>query len=403
MDTINVNSAEDVAEVIRWAAADEEALELVGGGTKRGLGHIATGDGAPHQLNLSALSGIALYEPEELVVSARPGTTVIALEQALATEGQRLAFEPPDWGPLYGQPIGASTIGGIVGCNLSGPRRLIAGAVRDHVLGLSCVSGRGEEFKCGGRVVKNVTGYDLCKVLTGSYGTLAAITEVTLRVVPAPARTSTVMVSDLDDAQGIAVLATALSGKSEISAAAHIPADVENGCEQSLTAMRLEGPGPSVEERLNMLGTSHPLEGLKMTILDDEESGQFWRETRNVVAFANNQNCTLWRLSVPPSQGPAVTARISQKVNARWFYDWGGGLIWLEVPEDLSDGGAVLIRDAVAEFGGHATLVRGAEQIKANCPIFQPQPSALSNLSNHIKKAFDPNGILNPNRMARDG
>ena len=401
-DSFNVETAEQVADVIRWAAGEEQPLELVSGGTKCGFGHTAAQDTAVRQVDLSGLSGITLYEPEELVVTVKSGTPLSDLEHALEANKQHLAFEPPDYGPLYGIPEGGATVGGIVSCNLSGPRRMVAGAVRDHVLGLSCVSGRGEDFKCGGRVVKNVTGYDLCKLLTGSYGTLAAMTEISLRVVPAPERTVTALVFGLEESSAVAAMGAALSSQIEVSAASHAPKGFENEHTQSVTALRLEGPGPSVDARLRMLGAVTPLSGQKKTILDDEASHKFWQRIRDVSVFTERPDVALWRLSSPPAQSAQVVEKISEKLDAHWFYDWGGGLIWLAPTEEPADGGAEVIRKALAEVGGHATLVRGADNVKSQVSVFHPQQLALASLTRQIKDAFDPRNILNPGRMGKD-
>ncbi len=209
--------AGEVQRIVAWAAGDSVPLEVIGGATKRRLGRPLK---TAHTLDLSGLSGISLYEPEELVLTAGPGTRLADIEAQLTANGQALAFEPPDFGPLLSAPAGAATIGGIVACNLAGPRRLKSGAVRDHVLGVHAVSGRGENFKTGGRVVKNVTGYDLCKVLTGSYGTLAAMTEVTVKVLPAAEAIRTVLITGLPDADAIRAMSVALNGSHEVSGAA---------------------------------------------------------------------------------------------------------------------------------------------------------------------------------------
>jgi glycolate oxidase FAD binding subunit len=182
MTTFTPATAEETLNIVRWAAGEETPLEIVGHGSKRGIGRPSQ---AEHVLDLSQLSGVTLYEPEELVLSARAGTPLAEIEALLERHNQQLAFEPMDYGPLLGGEPGRGTIGGVLGANLSGPRRIKAGAARDHVLGVNAVSGRGEAFKSGGRVVKNVTGYDLSKGLAGSWGTLAVVTDVTFKVLPA--------------------------------------------------------------------------------------------------------------------------------------------------------------------------------------------------------------------------
>jgi glycolate dehydrogenase FAD-binding subunit len=221
--TFRPESVEQVTEAVAWAAAEKTPLEVVGRGSKRDFGRpMQTG----HGLDLSALSGITLYEPEELVLSARAGTPMAEIEAALRDKNQQMAFEPADLAPLYGGALGAGSIGGTIACNLSGPRRIKAGASRDHILGFQAVSGRGEAYKSGGRVVKNVTGYDLSKLLAGSHGTLSVLTDVTIKVLPAPEKTRTVLLHGLDDAGAAVAMQRAMNSAHEVSAAAHLPAPV---------------------------------------------------------------------------------------------------------------------------------------------------------------------------------
>ena len=390
-----------VEEAIRWAAAEETPLEIGAGATKRGLGRPLQAD---ILLDLSALRGIGLYEADELVMSAGPATPVAEIEQLLATQNQQLAFEPADLGPIYGAARGTGTIGGAFACNLAGPRRIKAGAARDHFLGVLGVSGRGEAFKSGGRVVKNVTGYDLCKLLAGSHGTLAAMTEVTFKVMPAPDKIRTALVFGLDDKAAIAVLAAAARTAHELSGLAHLPAAVAAAsavgyvaeAAASVTALRVEGPGPSVayrcEKLRRMLAEQGPVEELH-----GRNSTLFWREVRDAAPFTGPETM-LWRLSVPPSAGAAVVRQILDRAPGRAFYDWAGGRIWLALElDEHGHGGAV--RRAVGESGGHATLLRAPDPVRAAVPVFEPQPAATAALTSRIKASFDPRRILNPGRM----
>ena len=391
---------EQVVEAVAWAAAESEPLEVLGRGSKRALGRPLQ---AAHSLDLSRLDGITLYEPEELVLSARAGTPLAAIEAALEEHRQMLAFEPADLGPLLGGEAGAASIGGVLACNLSGPRRIKAGAARDHFLGVEAASGRGELFKSGGRVVKNVTGYDLCKLLCGSYGTLAVMTDVTVKVLPRPEKTYTVLLFGLDDTQALAAMTRALGSPHEVSGAAHLPAAPVARSEVSyvaragaaVTALRLEGPGPSVEYRCAAL--RRELADLGATEeLHSHNSRAFWRELRDVRPFVGDRDHAVWRLSVAPSDGPGVVAAIGE---GEAFYDWGGGLIWLSVPLNGADAGAAKVRDAVAAAGGHATLVRAPLELRAAAAVFQPQDAASALLSQRVKDSFDPNRVLNPGRM----
>jgi glycolate oxidase FAD binding subunit len=256
--TFRPENADQVVEAVAWAAAEEAPLEVVSHGSKRGLGRPVR---AANGIDVSGLTGITLYEPEELVLSARAGTPLAEIEAALEAKRQQLAFEPADLGPLFGAAAGRGSIGGMLACNLSGPRRIKAGAARDHFLGVQAVSGRGEAFKSGGRVVKNVTGYDLCKLLAGSYGTLAVLTEVTVKVMPAPEKTRTVLLYGLDDNRALDAMVRALQSAHEVSAVAHLPASLAARSQVSyvaaaaaaVTAIRVEGPGPSVDYRCDAL------------------------------------------------------------------------------------------------------------------------------------------------------
>ena len=394
--------ADRVVDVVAWAAAEETPLEVVGGGSKRALGRAVQ---AAHVLDVSGLSGIEMYEPAELVMTARPGTPLAEVEAALAAEGQQLAFEPPDLGPLLGAPAGAATVGGVFACNLSGPRRIKAGAARDHFLGVSAVTGRGEAIKAGGRVVKNVTGYDLCKLFAGAYGTLAVMTELTFKVVPAPEESRTVLVFGLDDGAAGRAMTAALLSPHEPSAAAHLPRGIAArsgirhvaGADAAATAVRVEGPAPSAEHRARALRELLADFG-PMAALRGRESELLWREVADVAPFAGADGRVVWRLSVPPAAGPGVVARIAADADAEAYYDWGGGLVWLGLAAD-GDGGAALVRSAVAGASGHATLVRAEAGLRGAVEVFEPQAGPLAALSVRVKESFDPRRILNPGRM----
>jgi glycolate oxidase FAD binding subunit len=405
-ETFRPETGEQVAEVVAWAAAEEVPLEVLGLGSKRGFGRPVQ---ASHVLDLSGLAGITLYEPEELVLSARAGTPLAQIEAALAGNGQHLAFEPADLGPLLGGAPGVGSLGGMLACNLSGPRRIRAGAARDHFLGFHAVSGRGEAFKSGGRVVKNVTGYDLCKLLAGSYGTLAVMTEATVKVLPAAEKTRTVLHFGLDDEAARVAMSAALGSPHDLSGAAHLPATLAAGSEvgyvaeagaagHGVTALRVEGPGPSVEFRCRALREDLAGPGGQEE-LHGHNSGLFWRELRDVTPFARRPELPVWRVSVPPTAGPTVAARLAG--GCLHYYDWGGGLVWLAMP-DPAEPGEAAVRAAVAEAGGHATLVRASGDLRAGLPVFQPQDPAKAALSARVKESFDPNRVLNPGRIYAD-
>ncbi len=386
----------ELVDVVAAAAAGEEPLEIVAGGSKRGLGRPLQ---TPHTLDVAAFAGIRSYEPEELVLTAGAATPMAEIEAALDKAGQMLAFEPPDWRALLGSGEAPPTLGGALACNLAGPRRIKQGAARDHFLGFRGVSGRGEAFKAGGRVVKNVTGYDLCKLLAGSYGTLAVLTEVTLKVLPRAEDTRSILIRGLDDATAQRAMGAALNSAHEVSGAAHLPRG-ESGRDKPLTVLRLEGPEPSVAARATALTAELAAFGV-IEEARGAHSVRLWRGLRDVEPFAEFGDRAVWRVSTPPTSGPALATAIAQKFDARHFFDWGGGLVWLAVA-GAKDGGAAAIRAALNASGGHATLVRGAPALRAAVPVFQPQPPALAALTRRVKESFDPKRVLNRGRMYPD-
>lgn len=421
-DRFKPESVEQVAEVVSWAAAENTPLEILGRGSKAVLGRpIQT----QYSLDLSALSGITLYEPDELVLSARAGTPMTEIEAALAEQNQYLAFEPLDYAPLLNgaaRDDGPSgSLGGAVSCNLAGPRRIKSGAARDHFLGLKGVSGRGEIFQAGGRVVKNVTGYDLMKLHAGAYGTLSALTDITVKVLPAPEKTRSVLLFGLDDAQAVKAMTQAMGSSHEVSAAAHLPAGIAAGFDSghfpdgpsSVTAIRVEGPGPSVTHRCAAL--RRELAGqADSEELHSHNSASLWCYIRDVMPFAlsaediDGKPDAVWRISLPPAQGADYVARLKAALGdraglMRYYFDWSGGLIWLALPEQVEAGqegaGQQSVRDALAATGGHATLVRASAALRSRIAVFQPLDLGIDALSSRVKKSFDPHGIMNPGRM----
>ena len=455
-ESLAPTDADGLADAVRWAVAGEAPLEVIAGGSKQTLGRPVQ---SAATLSLAAFDGIVDYQPSELVLTAQAATPLATIEAALEAERQMLAFEPADYGPLLRASGGAdlrapggadlrapggadlrapggadlrapggadlrapggadlrapggadlrapggATLGGALACNLSGPRRIKAGAARDHFLGMHAVSGRGERFKAGGRVVKNVTGYDVCKLLAGSYGTLALMHEVTVKVLPAPERTRTVLVFGLEPAAALDALGAALGSAHEVSGAAHMPAEIAarsavsyvSGASAAVSAVRVEGFPASVEARCEalraLLGPFGAVEELH-----SKNSATLWREIRDVRAFADDSR-PLWRLSVPPASGAAAAARVAEAADVRALFDWGGGLLWLAV-DGAPDAGEVPVRAAAMAVGGHATLVRADAPTRAARAVFQPQTTGLAALTARIKRAFDPTGVLNPGRM----
>ncbi len=398
MTTFAPSTPEDVLAAVSWAVSEETPVEVVGHGSKRGIGRPLQTE---HTIDLSNLTGVTLYEPEELVLAARAGTPLADIEALLEANRQQLAFEPMDYGPLLGGEAGRGTIGGVLAANLSGPRRIKAGAARDHILGIHAVSGRGEAFKSGGRVVKNVTGYDLSKAMAGSWGTLAVVTDVTFKVLPAAETETTLVVRGLSEERAVFAMAAAMNSSAEVSAAAHLPESVTGRVAggalrgPASTLLRLEGVGPSVDYRKNSLKDLLRSLG-EIAELDREDSRALWREIRDCRPFAGTAK-PLWRVSMAPSRAHEMVMALRMQVAADAFYDWQGGLVWIAME---AEPGAELLRALVAAHGGgHATLVRADLPSRAALPVFQPQPPALAALSARLKEQFDPKGILNPGRM----
>jgi glycolate oxidase FAD binding subunit len=391
----------EFSRVLQEAVATQTSIELVGGGSKRQIGRPIQ---APATLSTRALRGVTLYEPSEMVMSARAGTSLAQIEAGLAERGQMLAFEPAELGPLVGAERDQATIAGVFATNISGSRRISAGAARDHLLGLRAVNGRGELFKTGGRVMKNVTGYDLCRGLSGSWGTLAVMCEVTFKALPIPEDTGTLVLLGLPDEIAVEVLCSAMGTPFEVSGAVHLqPAlvgrlwhDALRGQGQSLTALRLENFAKSVAYRKARLKEHFKAYG-EVHELDRDNSLAFWGELRE-LSVLQKSDAPVWRISTSPSAGPKVVAAISAYMECRAFYDWAGGLIWAEVLP-TSDAGAADIRRVIATHGGHATLVRAAPDVRAAVEVLQPLDPGIERISRRLKTAFDPAGILNPGRM----
>ncbi|MEM7023923.1 MAG: glycolate oxidase subunit GlcE [Pseudomonadota bacterium] len=396
-------SVEAVQEVVAQALASEQPLQVFGAGSKRALGRPLDYP----SLHLDGLRKIGSYEPEELVLTAEVGTPMAEIEARLTDNRQQLAFEPADYGVLLGGAPGSATLGGVLACNLSGPRRIKAGAARDHFLGVQAVTGRADLIKAGGRVVKNVTGYDLCKLLAGSFGTLAVMTEVSVKVLPAAEETLTLILVGLSPEEALAALRAAMSSAHDVSGAACLPtaavarSAVLPDSASVVAALRLEGPGPSLRHRADALKDLLRSPTTEFAELNTDDSSAFWREVRDVTVLP--QTAILWRLSVPPSSCAALIQALEPAFPSHWMADWAGGLIWFGLePSEPIDAGAATIRAALAAHGGHATLVRADSDVRASVDVFQPQAEPLARLNARVKDSFDPKKILNRGRMYAD-
>ncbi len=375
---MNPSNEVELSEAI---ASAKGPLSIRGGGT-RPIGSPVTGD----LLSVAGLSGIELYEPGALTIVVRAGTALAEVEKALAAENQRLAFEPMDHRGLLGTS-GTPTIGGVVAANVSGPRRIQVGAARDHLLGVRFVDGRGSVIKNGGRVMKNVTGYDLVKLMAGSFGTLGVLSEVSLKVLPKTDAIASLMIYGLSDDGAVAAMSKALGSPFEVSGAAHVNESADG---VAVTFIRVEGFEASVAYRLAQLTDLLAGRGEIVTLTDHDKVAAQWRDIRDAKSHHASGD-DIWRLSVKPSDAPAIAARMPR--GTRVTYDWAGGLIWAG-----TDSGTDL-RAAIGPFNGHATLIRADEATRAALPVFHPEPAPLAAISHGLRAKFDPRGILNPGLM----
>lgn len=378
--TFSPKTEQELAQLVAQAKA---AFRLQGLGSKPTLGNPVVAD---QVLSLKHFTGVEIYEPEELILEAGAATTLAEITALLKKRGQMLAFEPPDYSSLMGT-TSAGSLGGIVAAGLSGPRRIRAGAARDHVLGFRGVAGNGERLKAGARVVKNVTGYDLPKIATGSFGSLVAMTSVIVKVLPLPETEETLVFKGLDDAAAVALMSQAMQSPADVSGAAHLPGD--------MTCLRLDGIAPSIAFRRDKL---LKLLGRDAGVLGEKESAKLWMGIRDAKPFWSMTEASIWRISVTPSEGAAIAARIASAMETKHSFDWAGGLIWLAVSGEV-DGGAAKIRASFAS--GHATLLRAPDAVRQAVSAFQPQPAALAALSARVKAAFDPHNLFNPGIMVR--
>jgi glycolate oxidase FAD binding subunit len=409
VDTLKVRDARDVEQVVRAALASEQPLEIVGGGSKRAIGQPMATNAV---LDLSALNAVTSYEPNELIVTVQAGAPLGDVLSLIDSKNQQFAFEPMNTAQLLGTP-NIGSIGGMIGAGLAGPRRIKAGGARDHLLGAHAVSGFGDSFKAGGKVVKNVTGYDLCKLLAGSWGTLAVMTEVTLKVMPKAESERTLVLRGLDDISANRAMTAALGSPFDVSGAAHVPnsafraglgalADLGSPG-QAVTLLRLEGITASAAHRAASLGAVLGSFGAA-EIVEDAASVAIWTSVRDVVPFAANGalgTWPVWRIVCPPASGGALGQALARDTAGEVLYDWGGGLIWAALPPS-SDASAGMLRSRLDGAGGHATLIRAPEPVRRAVDVFHPQAGGLARLSERVRLSFDPKNILNRGRMTRE-
>jgi glycolate oxidase FAD binding subunit len=379
-----------IRDVVAAAYADRTPLLVQGAGSKASVLRQVQ---AAHTLSTAAVAGITLYSPKELIVSVRAGTRLKDLQAELEKSGQHMIAEPPDYGHLLDSPANP-TLGGLVGANLSGPRRIAGGAMRDHVLGVRAVNGAGELIKSGGRVLKNVTGLDVCKLLAGSYGTLAVMTELTFKVLPAPEDTASVVFQGQTPEQAVATLSAALGSPYGVTGAAYLPQTIKCG-PTALTIARIEDFAASVSYRSNKLRQDLAEFGTA-GIMPARESRMLWDNIRDAHLLSSGRNEAIWRISVRPSRGPDLLAA-AESEGARGYLDWGGGLVMLAGPS--TEATHVAITEAVKRAGGVWTVLRAPAAWRDAAHLIPPEAPALAVISRRVKAAFDPAGILNPGRM----
>ncbi|MCO8144060.1 FAD-binding protein [Rhodovulum tesquicola] len=392
------------AELAEAVAAAAGPLRILGGGT-RPVGRPVEGEA----LSVAGLSGVVLYEPGALTLVVRAGTPLEEVERVLAGEGQRLAFEPMDHRVLLGGS-GVPTIGGVVAGNVSGPRRVQAGACRDSLIGVRFVDGRGAVIRNGGRVMKNVTGYDLVKLMAGSRGTLGVLSEVAFKLLPVPESVATVTLHGADGARAFEAMTRAMKSPFEVSGAAWLPGKGE-------VHLRLEGFAGSVAYRAGRLRALLAGPGEVTVETGAEANARLWRAIRDVEALAGH--AFVWRVSMAPGAMRAgLRADLDRTARFDRVVDWAGGLCWIGMTEaqaadyaprfgaaDAVAGAIRFHRDLQAEMadpelgGGHATLVKGPEALRAAVPVFQPELAPLAALARGLRAQFDPRGILNPGLM----
>ncbi|WP_430471926.1 FAD-binding protein [Thalassospira lucentensis] len=405
VDVLSPTTPDQLRDAVGWALGSRTPLEVIGSGSKRAFGHAVLADTV---LDCSKLSGILFYEPEELVISARVGTPLAEIKAALAEKNQQFHFEPGNFPALLGDDVvpDAGTIGGLVATNMAGPRRIKVGAARDHLLGFEAVSGRAEDFKSGGRVMKNVTGFDLSKLMSGSFGTLGVMHTVNLKVMPCDEQSGSILVACDDPKIAGKVMTAALGSENEVSAAAWISSDDVKSLDvplaqemgSGLVVVRIEGPAPSVSWRSEALckllaqyGETRPLA--------ESYSQHLWHCVADVKPFVPVGDVSLlWRVSVPPASGGAVAERLMDVTGGRVMMDWAGGLIWLQITG--SDAMAHQVRDIAGASDGQAVLVRAPAKMRESIAVFHPENTALARINAKLRQNFDPEGILNPGRLS---
>ena len=401
------HTEKEVSNFIKKFYKSSLPIELIGSGSKRKIGKPLH---CSKTLSLSKLSGIIKYLPEELYIKVKACTSIKEIEDELKKNKQQLAFEPIDFGNFLNGKSDFGTAAGQVSCNISGPRRFKVGSVRDHVLGFRGVNGKGEIIKSGGTVVKNVTGYDLSKLICGSYGTLVALTEITFKVLPAPEESKTLIIHGQKVESAIDFLDKAISSSNDVSGAIFLPGESKiTGCmmdiektfklndlkyKSSFTAIRIEGSKNSVDQRIQNLVKELKVINFKISILEVYQSEIFWNKVKSLEFLSSSKNSIL-RIAIPPSECVKLVYQFSNRY--KYYLDWGGALIWVEAYE-LSEEMFDSIRKKVVKLGGYVTMIKNSDYLPYVEDVFTISRDRF-NISQNIKKSFDPKRILNPGKM----
>ena len=389
----------EIQQIIKHCFKKNLPIEIIGSQTKKEIGKKLQ---CAKTLKMSKFSGIIDYKPEELYITVKAGTPIKNIQEELKKNNQHLAFEPTNFSKIFKTNSNEGTIGGTIACNFAGPRRLKVGSARDHILGFKGFNGKGEKIKSGGTVVKNVTGYDLSKLITGSFGTLITLSEITLKTLPLQPETQTIIISELPLEHGLAIMESAIASSSDPSGAIYYPSNLRNNFifndlthPGSITAIRVEGTQTSTKQRTQSLIDNLVLKDKKITILDGTQSEIFWEDSRSLEVFSKNDRNIL-RAVVPPSETLNLVNRL-KTFHPNYFVDWGGSLIWIEL-DYLSSQKISQIRQRIMEANGYITVIKSKESVKSTSEIFTIDPIKFK-ISQNIKKSFDPKRILNPGKM----
>ena len=385
-------------------------IEIIGTNSKNFIGNKLQ---CAKVLDLSNLSGIVEYLPEELYIKVKACTPINLIEKALEKNNQQLAFEPIDFGYIKNFKSNKGTAAGQLSCNFSGSRRFKVGSIRDHVLGFRGINGKGDIIKSGGTVVKNVTGYDLSKLVTGSFGTLVALTEITFKVLPTKDSINTIVIYSEDNKIVTRLFDLLLSSSNEISGSVYIPNEPKNNdytinkekvfkfndlkSEEPFLALRIEGSKKSIEERSKDIFKELDLKKMKTSILDFYQSKLFWEKINNIELFSGTKN-NLLRLVIPPAKSLDLMKHL--KNNFKYYIDWCGSLFWIEVLDNENEK-IEEIKNIAVKLGGYLTIIKNSENLTSDIDLFTINDTRLF-LSKKIKESFDPKNLLNPGKMYRE-